>query len=64
MMYYEFVTPIFLSLFKSCSSRLIGKDKESHLIPLFLDILYEQSYLHGPLHLPPDGGDPGLVAKQ
>ena len=64
IVYCNYVTPIFLSLFKSCSSRLIGKDKESHLIPLLLDILYEQSNLHGPLHLPPNGGDPGLVAKQ
>ena len=44
--------------------RLVGEDVEGHLRPLLLDVLDEESDLHGSSDLPPDGGDPGLVAQQ
>ena len=43
---------------------LVGEDVERHLGPLLLDVLDEDRDLHGAPDLPPDGGDPGLVAQQ
>ena len=43
---------------------LVGEDVERDLGPLLLDVLDEDRDLHGAPDLPPDGGDPGLVAQQ
>ena len=43
---------------------LVGEDVEGDLGPLLLDVLDEDGYLHGAPDLSPDGGHPGLVAKQ
>jgi hypothetical protein len=60
-------SPVFISL-KLChvkvSIRLVGEDVQSHLCALLLDVLDEESNLHGSSNLLPDGGHPGGVPHQ
>ena len=59
--------PVFVTL-KLChvkvSIRLVGEDEQSHLCSLLLDVLDEESNLHGSSNLLPDGGHPGGVTHQ
>ena len=44
--------------------RLVREDVQRNFCPLLLDVLNEESDLHGPSDLPSDGGHSRLVAKK